>query len=64
MKALADRAVWFVTGSQRLYGDEALRLIAAPSGEIAAALDATEPVPVRVVVRPVVTSPAAIEALS
>ena len=64
MKALADRAVWFVTGSQALYGDDTLRLVAAHSGEIAAALDAAEAVPVRVAVKPAVTSPAAIEALS
>ena len=31
--------IWFVTGSQHLYGPETLKQVAADSSEIAAALD-------------------------
>ncbi len=46
--------VWFVTGSQHLYGPETLEEIAVHSQEIAVALDAK--LPVRVVFKPVMTT--------
>ena len=49
--------VWFVTGSQDLYGEETLREVERHSREIAAALDATAAIPVRVVFKPVLTTP-------
>ena len=49
--------IWFVTGSQHLYGDEALREVARHAAEVAAALDAGDAIPVRVVCKPVVTTP-------
>ena len=49
--------VWFVTGSQHLYGPETLETVAQHSQRIAAALDASEAVPVRVVAKPVLTGP-------
>ena len=55
--------LWFVTGSQSLYGPAVLREVAAHSQEIAAALSASAAVPVRVVFKPVLTSPEAIAAL-
>ena len=55
--------VWFVTGSQHLYGPDTLRLVAAHSREIAAALDAARPIPVRVVFKPVVKTPSEIFAI-
>jgi L-arabinose isomerase len=59
----ADVEVWFVTGSQHLYGPETLEQVAAHSREIAGALDASERIPVRVVFKPVVTTPEEIRAL-
>jgi L-arabinose isomerase len=47
------REVWFLTGSQTLYGDETLRQVAEQSQAIAAQLDDAPDVPVRVVWRPV-----------
>lgn len=47
------REIWFLTGSQDLYGEETLRQVAAQSQEIAAALDASSDVPVRIVWKPV-----------
>jgi len=53
--------VWFVTGSQHLYGPKTLEQVAAHSQEIAAALG--EKLPVRVVFKPVLTTPEAIHEL-
>ena len=55
--------IWFVTGSQSLYGEETLRQVAADSQEIAKALDISQQIPARVVFRPVLTTPEAIRAL-
>src|SRR5690606_41285335 len=55
-----DREVWFLTGSQELYGDEALQEVAKRSKTIAAALDSNSAVPVRIVWKPVLTSSDAI----
>ena len=60
MKALGDFEVWFLTGSQGLYGEATLRQVAENSGTIAAALDAAESIPVRVVWKPVVKNAEAI----
>jgi L-arabinose isomerase len=56
MKALAEHEVRFVTGSQHLYGADALRLVEDHSRQIAGALDESAAVPVRVVSKPVVTT--------
>jgi L-arabinose isomerase len=52
--------VWFVTGSQPLYGEETLIQVAAHSKEIAAGLSHSSKIPVTVVFKPVVTNPEAI----
>ncbi|WP_258104734.1 L-arabinose isomerase [Marinoscillum sp. MHG1-6] len=49
--------VWFVTGSQHLYGPETLKNVAVHSEEIAKALNDSEHVPVKVVYKSVVTTP-------
>jgi len=47
MKKIANApSVWFVTGSQHLYGPEPLKQVESNSREVAAALDAGAPVPV------------------
>jgi L-arabinose isomerase len=55
--------VWFVTGSQHLYGEETLRQVAEDSRAIAEALDAAGEVPLRIVFKPVLTTPDAIRQL-
>ncbi|MEQ9443327.1 MAG: L-arabinose isomerase [Cyclobacteriaceae bacterium] len=57
---IKDFEVWFVTGSQHLYGEETLRQVAEHSQQIAQALDASEKIPVQVVFKPVLTNPDAI----
>ncbi|MCW2777038.1 MAG: L-arabinose isomerase [Frankiales bacterium] len=52
--------VWFVTGSQALYGEDTLRQVADQSREIAEALGRDPQVPVRVAWKPVVTTSDAI----
>jgi L-arabinose isomerase len=60
---LKQSEVWFVTGSQHLYGPETLRQVAENSQKIAAALDQSKHVPCRVVFKPVVKTPDEIQAL-
>jgi L-arabinose isomerase len=48
--------VWFITGSQNLYGEETLKKVAEHSQEIAKGIDAAANIPVRVVYKPVVKS--------
>ena len=59
-KALGAHEVWFLTGSQDLYGDEALRQVDDHAREVAGSLDADAGIPVRVVHKPVVKSPESI----
>jgi L-arabinose isomerase len=49
--------VWFVTGSQHLYGEETLKQVAAHSQEIATSLHNNQQVPVSVIFKPTVKSP-------
>src|SRR5690349_14508466 len=59
----ATLEVWFVTGSQHLYGPETLERVGEHAREIAAALDAAPAIPVRIVAKPVLTSADGIRAL-
>ncbi|HYI33083.1 MAG TPA: L-arabinose isomerase [Glaciibacter sp.] len=52
--------VWFLTGSQGLYGEETLRQVAEQSQAIAGALDASGDIPVKIVWKPVLTDSSAI----
>jgi L-arabinose isomerase len=52
--------VWFVTGSQHLYGDEALEIVAQHSREMACWMTESGKLPVKVVFKPVVTTSDAI----
>jgi L-arabinose isomerase len=49
--------VWFLTGSQHLYGPETLEQVADHSRVIAAALNESAQIPVRVVFKPIVKTP-------
>jgi L-arabinose isomerase len=60
---LSTSEVWFVTGSQHLYGPDTLETVARHSTEIAAALDAAAAIPTRVVIKPVLTGSDEIRAL-
>jgi L-arabinose isomerase len=60
MVNLKQFEVWFVTGSQHLYGPDTLEQVAVDSQEIARSLDASAQIPARVVFKPVLTTPDAI----
>jgi L-arabinose isomerase len=49
------RSVWFLTGSQHLYGDEALREVDEHARQIARALDSSDAIPVPIVHRKALT---------
>jgi L-arabinose isomerase len=55
--------VWFVTGSQHLYGPATLAQVAKHSQEIVAAFNAASVIPVKVVFKPVMVSPDAVTEL-
>ena len=61
--SLKQSEVWFVTGSQGLYGPETLKQVAENARQVAAALDHSPRVPCRVVFKPVVKTPDEISAL-
>ena len=54
---LKELEVWFVTGSQHLYGEETLKQVAAHSETIAASFNNNAMVPVKVVFKPTVKTP-------
>src|SRR4030043_909782 len=55
--------VWFVTGSQHLYGAETLKKVAQHSQEMAQWLLVSGKLPVKVIFKPVVTTPEAVTGL-
>jgi len=63
MLDLKQYEVWFVTGSQHLYGPKTLETVAEHSREIAAFLGTSSHIPVQVVFKPVLTTPDAIREL-
>ena len=58
---LTEYEVWFLTGSQSLYGDEVLAQVAEQSQSVVAHLDGADAVPVRIVWKPVLISRESIE---
>ncbi|KAA1423674.1 L-arabinose isomerase [Mumia zhuanghuii] len=60
---MTDRVLWFLTGSQNLYGEDTLRQVAEQSRDIAGVLDRTEDLALPVVWKPVLTSSDAIRRL-
>ncbi len=63
MSNLKQNVLWFVTGSQHLYGAEALAQVAAHSLQMAEGLDADAVNPVKIVFKPVLTNPLDIRTL-
>src|ERR1700735_4058259 len=60
MMDLKKLELWFVTGSQHLYGDEALAKVGEHSRKIVSGLEQAAQIPVRVVFKSVLTSADAI----
>jgi L-arabinose isomerase len=64
MPKIGKYEVWFVTGSQHLYGPETLKQVASDSNEIAKALDESAAIPAKVVFKPVLVSPESVTELT
>ncbi|HEY4269764.1 MAG TPA: L-arabinose isomerase [Galbitalea sp.] len=60
---LATYEVWFLTGSQGLYGEETLAQVASQSQEIATELGASADIPVSILWKPVLTDSESIKRL-
>ena len=54
---LSPSEIWFVCGSQHLYGPGPLKQVAANAREVAAALDASQHIPVKIVFKALLTTP-------
>ena len=63
MPDLKSLEVWFVTGSQFLYGEETLKQVAVHSQKIAGSLHVSHHIPVSVIYKPVLKTPEEIYAL-
>ena len=57
---ISKKEIWFVVGSQNLYGEETLKQVAVHSQEIAKGIDASSSVPVKVIYKSVAKSPSEI----
>ena len=57
MKNLAPSEIWYITGSQHLYGPETLRQVAVNSERIVAALNGSKEIPLKLVFKPVLKTP-------
>ena len=57
---LEQYEAWFITGSQHLYGEETLKQVADHAQKIANALNDANKIPVKIVFKPVLTTPESI----
>jgi L-arabinose isomerase len=63
MHKLNNFEIWFITGSQHLYGQETLDQVAENSRQVVAGLNTSGNIPVKIVFKPVLTTPDAIRQL-
>ncbi len=63
MKTPPSLEIWYVTGSQHLYGEATLRQVVANSEKIVAELNASGALPLPLVFKPIVTRPEEIRAV-
>jgi len=63
MKNLEPLEIWYITGSQHLYGEETLKQVAANSRHIVQALGGQGGMPLPLVFKPVLTTPEEISSL-
>ena len=57
MKSFVQHEVWFVTGSQHLYGEETLKKVSEHSQEIALFLNNAKQISVSIIFKPTVKTP-------
>jgi L-arabinose isomerase len=56
-KIIAQKEIWFITGSQHLYGDETLNQVANNSAKIVKGLNTPDHIPIQIIFKPIVTTP-------
>lgn len=54
---IAQKEIWFVTGSQHLYGEETLKQVAENSQQIVKGLNASAHIPIKIIFKPTVKTP-------
>lgn len=54
---ISKKEIWFITGSQHLYGDDTLKKVAKNSEQIVKGLNRSDHIPIKIVFRPIVTRP-------
>lgn len=54
---VSNKEIWFITGSQHLYGEDTLKKVAKHSTAIARSFKTEESIPVKVLYKPVLTTP-------
>ncbi|MDN3667545.1 L-arabinose isomerase [Algibacter miyuki] len=54
---ISKKEIWFITGSQHLYGEETLRQVASNSQDVVNGLNASSLIPVKIVFKPTVKTP-------
>jgi len=59
---MKKKEIWFLTGSQHLYGPEALEQVASDARKVAHGLDSDDSVSAKIVFKPIVTTPDEIKA--
>ena len=57
MNSLKNLEAWFITGSQHLYGEETLKKVASNAKSLASELSSSPIIPIKIVFKPVLTSP-------
>ena len=63
MNAFKQREVWFAIGSQHLYGPQTLQQVKAHAEQVVESLNREAGLPVKLVLKPLVTTPDEITAL-
>jgi L-arabinose isomerase len=63
MSKMESKVIWFVTGSQHLYGPETLEQVAGNAAGIVKGLNAADAIPVHLIKKEVVTTPDSIQQL-
>lgn len=54
---ISKKEIWFITGSQHLYGEETLKQVASNSQDIVKGLNASQHIPVKIRYKPTVKTP-------
>ena len=63
MKNLESREIWYIAGTQHLYGEQTLRQVASDSEKIVQELNGSQRLPLKVIFNPPLSRPEEIRTL-